>query len=93
MRRETIKSFGGERPLRSQCNPPKSRKPIEVIINQDGICKKSDKDIIWGALMAKCRQLERMLKKKYQLSKSEYLALKDEYERTFALTEKYRRDS
>lgn len=92
MRREMIKSFGGERPLKSQCNPPRSRKPVEVIINQDGICKKSDKDIIWGALMAKCRQLERVLEKRY-LSPMERLAVRDEYERTFALTEKYRRDS
>lgn len=65
---------------------------LDVIINQDGICKKSDKDIVWGALMAKCRQLERTLEKRY-LSQMERLAVRDEYERTFALTEKYRRDS
>ncbi|MEG2254321.1 MAG: hypothetical protein RSC33_03235 [Vagococcus sp.] len=65
---------------------------MDVIINQDGICKKSDKDIVWGALMAKCRQLERTLEKRY-LSQMERLAVRDEYERTFALTEKYRRDS
>lgn len=90
MRREKIKSFGGERPLQSQCNPPKSRKPIEVIINQEGVCKKSDKDIIWGALMAKCRQLERVLEKRY-LSPMERLAVRDEYERTFTLTDRFRR--
>lgn len=65
---------------------------MQVIINQEGVCKKSDKDIIWGALMAKCRQLERMLEKRY-LSPNERLAVRDEYERTFALTEKHRRDS
>lgn len=64
---------------------------LQVIINQDGICKKSDKDIVWGALMSKCRQLERTLDKRY-LSPNERLAVKDEYERTFALTEKYRRN-
>lgn len=65
---------------------------MDVIINQEGICKKSDKDIVWGALMAKCRQLERTLEKRY-LSPNERLAVRDEYERTFALTEKYRRGS
>ncbi|MGO3652060.1 hypothetical protein [Vagococcus sp.] len=64
---------------------------LEVIINQDGVCKKSDKDIVWGALMNKCRQLERILDKHY-LSPMQILALQDEYERTFALTEKYRRN-
>lgn len=63
---------------------------LEVVINQDGVCKKSDKDIVWGALMARCRNLERVLEKR-QLSPNEYLMLKDEYERTFALTEKYSR--
>ena len=64
---------------------------LEVVINQEGICKKSDKDIVWGALMSRCRQLERVLEKR-QLSPNEYLMMKDEYERTFALTEKYRRN-
>lgn len=63
---------------------------MDVIINQEGVCKKSDKDIVWGALMSRCRQLERMLDKNY-LSPMEHLAFRDEYERTFALTEKYRR--
>lgn len=64
---------------------------MDVVINQDGICKKSDKDIVWGALMARCRQLERVLDKRF-LSPNERLAIKDEYERTFALTEEYRRN-
>lgn len=64
---------------------------MEVVINQDGVCKKSDKDIVWGALMSRYRQLERVLEKR-QLSPNEYLMMKDEYERTFALTEKYRRN-
>ncbi|MGX7025865.1 hypothetical protein [Vagococcus hydrophili] len=64
---------------------------MKVVINQEGVCKKSDNDIVWGSLMAKCRQLERVLDKRY-LSPMERLAVKDEYERTFALTEKFRRN-
>lgn len=65
---------------------------MKAIINQETVCTKSDKDIIWGALMNKCRQLERVLEKRY-LDPNERLKVQDEYERTFALTDKYRRGS
>lgn len=77
------KYFGNERPSREQCNPP-------VIIIQDGICLKSDREIIWQSLMSKVRSLERQLEKK-NLSPQRRLTLQDEYERTYALTGKYGR--
>lgn len=63
---------------------------MKVTINQDTVCTKSDKDIVWGALLNKCRQLERVLDKRY-LDPNERLKVRDEYERTFSLTEQYRR--
>ena len=65
------------------------RKVIGVI-NREGICQKSDNDIIRGALFSKSRQLERMLERN-NLSPNERKMLRDEYERTFALTEKFGR--
>lgn len=56
---------------------------------RDGACEFSDNEIIWRALMARCGVLERVLKK--PLSPNERRQLQDEYEKTFALTEKYRR--
>ena len=61
----------------------------EGTVNQEGICLKSDRELIWQALMAKARSLERVLEKKY-LSPNERVILQDEYERTFSLSEKYR---
>lgn len=63
-----------------------------ITINQDGICLFSDREIIWRALMSKCRQLERILKRD-TLSENERRSLQDEYERTFAITENYRSES
>lgn len=61
-----------------------------IAIIQDGVCLKSDRELIWQALMAKARSLERVLDK-HNLSPNERLMLQDEYERTFALSEQYRK--
>lgn len=61
-----------------------------ITVRQEGICLYSDREIIWRALIAKCRQLERIIEK-HPLSENERKALQDEYERTFALTEQYQR--
>ncbi|MGX7328272.1 hypothetical protein [Enterococcus bulliens] len=63
---------------------------VICVINREGICQKSDNDIIRGALFSKSRQLERMLERN-NLSPNERKMLRDEYERTFALTEKFGR--
>lgn len=59
-----------------------------ITVNQDGVCLKSDREIIWQALMAKARSLERILLKD-TLSENERKKLQDEYERVISLTEKY----
>lgn len=67
-----------------------SEKMSSITVNQDGVCLKSDRELIWQALMAKARSLEQVLTK-HNLSAEERKRLQDEYERVFALTEKYRR--
>lgn len=62
----------------------------QVIINQDTICLKTDREIIRQALLAKCRSLERLFERG-NLKTNERKRLQDEYERTFALTQEYRR--
>lgn len=57
---------------------------------ENGLCMKSDRELIRSALLARCKKLERVLKKDY-LSPNERAVLQDEYERTFALTEHYKR--
>lgn len=57
---------------------------------ENGLCMKSDRELIRSALLARCKKLERVLKKDY-LSPNERTVLQDEYERTFALTEYYKR--
>lgn len=59
----------------------------KITVNQEGICLFSDNEIVRRALLAKCVQLERLLKR--PMSENERKAIQDEYERTFALTEKY----
>lgn len=61
-----------------------------ISIIQDGICLKSDREIIWQSLMSKARSLERQLEKN-NLTPNQRLMVQDEYERTFALTGKYGR--
>lgn len=60
-------------------------------MKNESICLFSDREIIWRALMAKCRQLERIIATK-QEDTTERRALQDEYERTFALTEQFRKE-
>lgn len=68
------------------------KKEISGCIIREGVCQKSDKEIIHSALLGKAKQLERvLLRQKSSLSTNEHKQLQDEYERTFALTERYRR--
>lgn len=60
--------------------------------NDQALCLFSDKELIFRALMAKCYQLERMLAKRTE-DTNERRALQDEYERTFALTQNYRKEN
>lgn len=60
----------------------------EVTIIREGVCLKTDRELIWQALMAKARSLERVLMKG-NLSPNERKMLQDEYERYFSLTEQY----
>lgn len=60
------------------------------MVYENGLCMKSDRELIRNALLTRCRKLERVLKKDY-LSPNERTVLQDEYERTFALTEYYKR--
>lgn len=66
------------------------KKVIGVIIRDEGICQKSDNEIIRSALFSKARQLERLLEH-HNLSPNEQKSVQDEYERTFALTDKFER--
>lgn len=54
----------------------------------NGVCMYSDNEIIWRALRSHCSVLERVLAKN-NLTLVERRQLQDEYERTFALTEKF----
>lgn len=68
----------------------KVKRVVGRIIRNESICQKSDDEIIRLALYSKARQLERVLEKR-GLSGNERKALQDEYERTFALTERFGR--
>lgn len=68
----------------------KRKRVVGVIVRNDGLCQKTDDEIIRSALFSKVGQLERTLeRKKHILSPNEHKALQDEYERTFALTEQF----
>ena len=63
---------------------------VGIVVRDNGLCQKSDNEIIRSALFSKVGQLERTLeRKKHILSPNERKALQDEYERTFALTEQF----
>lgn len=68
----------------------KTKRVVGIIVRNEGLCQKSDNEIIRSALYSKARQLERVLEKR-GLSENERRALQDEYERTFALTERFGR--
>lgn len=67
------------------------KRSIVCTVDRRGICLKSDDEIIRGALIKRSRQLEHILSKRKFADKDERKALQDEYERTFALTEKFRK--
>ncbi|MGM0183472.1 hypothetical protein IGK74_002438 [Enterococcus sp. AZ150] len=68
----------------------KTKRVVGIIVRNEGLCQKSDNEIIRSALYSKARQLERVIEKR-GLSENERKALQDEYERTFALTERFER--
>ncbi|MGX7153435.1 hypothetical protein ACWOEY_11155 [Enterococcus sulfureus] len=68
----------------------RTKRVVGIIVRNEGLCQKSDNEIIRSALYSKARQLERVLEKR-GLSENERKALQDEYERTFALTERFGR--
>lgn len=68
----------------------KTKRVVGIVIRNEGVCNKTDDEIIRSALFFKAGQLERTLeRKKHILSPNERKALQDEYERTFALTEQF----
>lgn len=67
-------------------------KQVIGTVDRSGVCQKSDNEIIYGCLMGRARTLERVIeRKKAFLSPNERKELQDEYERTFGLTERFRR--
>lgn len=65
----------------------KEKRVVGVII-REGVCQKSDEQIMRGALMGRLAQLEqRIARVRLTASEMELKALQDEYERTYALTE------
>ena len=61
---------------------------MRVTYVHNGVCMYSDNEIIWRALRSRCSVKERVLAKN-NLTLVERRQLQDEYERTFALTEKF----
>lgn len=61
---------------------------VKVTYVHNGVCLYSDNEIIGRALRSRCGVLERVLAKN-TLTLVERRQLQDEYERTFALTEKF----
>ena len=61
-----------------------------ITIVQDGICLKSDKELIRSALYSRVKELDRVLERKANtLSPNEFKMLTDERDRTFVLMAKY----
>lgn len=64
-----------------------------ITIVQDGVCLKSDKELIRSALYSRVKELDRVLERKANtLSPNEYKMLADERDRTFALMDRYSRN-
>ncbi len=61
---------------------------MRVTYVYNGVCMYSDNEIIWRALRSRCSVIERVLAKN-NLTLVERRQLQDEYERTYALTEKF----
>lgn len=64
-----------------------------ITIVQDGVCLKSDKELVRSALFSRSKELDRVLERKANtLSPNEYKMLADERDRTFALMDRYSRN-
>ena len=63
-----------------------------ITVVQDGVCLKSDKELVRSALYSRSKELDRVLERKINtLSPNEYKMLADERDRTFALMDRYSR--
>ena len=64
-----------------------------ITIVQDGVCLKSDKELVRSALFSRSKELDRVLERKVNtLSPNEYKMLADERDRTFSLMDRYNRN-
>ena len=64
-----------------------------ITVVQDGVCLKSDKELVRSALYSRSKELDRVLERKVNtLSPNEYKMLADERDRTFALMDRYSRN-
>ena len=64
-----------------------------ITVVQDGVCLKSDKELVRSALFSRVKELDRVLERKANtLSPNEYKMLVDERDRTFALMDRYSRN-
>ena len=64
-----------------------------ITVVQDGVCLKSDKELVRSALYSRSKELDRVLERKANtLSPNEYKMLADERDRTFALMDRYSRN-
>ena len=64
-----------------------------ITVVQDGVCLKSDKELVRSALFSRSKELDRVLERKVTtLSPNEYKMLADERDRTFALMDRYSRN-
>ena len=61
-----------------------------ITVVQDGVCLKSDKELMRSALYSRVKELDRVLERKANtLSPNEYKMLTDERDRTFVLMAKH----
>lgn len=64
-----------------------------ITVVQDGVCLKSDKELVRSALYSRSKEIDRVLERKINtLSPNEYKMLADERDRTFALMDRYSRN-
>ncbi len=74
---------------RSELNDMK-KKVIGTVV-RDGICLDTDDELIFKALRNRAFQLERKLERG-NMTPNQRAMTQDEYERTFALTDRFRRN-
>ena len=75
--------------IRGELNDMK-KKVIGTVV-RDGICLDTDDELIFKALRNRAFQLERKLERG-NMTPNQRAMTQDEYERTFALTDKFRRN-